>query len=239
MICAALQKKQRSPPFGAQVIAQALGHDKIKYPLERSIVGRLLFWDHLSDQGSYILCPPASEEEEEFVHKAGLPVLSPPDNPDAGDEPLKRIVKPSDLGKTFDKPMEKDLEEPIELDHLHLILDEGEDGMNPFSFLYLSSEDCLASPASIEANLPPDNLTPGGEPEDKKQATTHINVTSDEVYKSMGEVRQKWLSAGETEIGNLTKPRSDGQTTGALSTITPRGARSTQGGSPIPRLSIH
>ena len=221
LICAALQKKQRSPPFGAQVIAQALGHDKIKYPLERSIVGRLLFWDHLSDQGSYILCSPASEEEEEFVYKAGLPVLSPPDNPDAGDEPPRRTVKPSDLGKTFDKPMEKDPEEPIELDHLHLILDEGEDGMNPFSFLYLSSEDCLASPASIEADLPPDNLTPGVELEDKKQATTHINVTSDEVYKSMGEVRQKWLSAGETEIGNLTKPRSDGQTTGALSTITP------------------
>ena len=133
---------------------------------------------------------------------------------------ILKIVKPSDFGKTFDRPMEKDLEEPIELDHLHLILDEGEDGMNPFSFLYLSSEDCLASPASIEADLPPDNLTPGLEPEDKKQATTHINVTSDEVYQSMGEIRQKWLSAGETEIGNLTKPRSDGQTTGALSTIT-------------------
>ena len=93
LICAALQKKQRSPPFGAQVIAQALGHDKIKYPLERSIVGRLLFWDHLSDQGSYILCPPASEEAEEFVYKAGLPVLSPPDNPDAGDEPPRRTVQ--------------------------------------------------------------------------------------------------------------------------------------------------
>ena len=41
--------------------------------------GRLLFWDHLSDQGSFVLCPPDDEINEMTVYKAGLPVLAPPD----------------------------------------------------------------------------------------------------------------------------------------------------------------
>ena len=36
LLCAALQKPQRSPPFGAQVVAQALGHGLIKYPQQRA-----------------------------------------------------------------------------------------------------------------------------------------------------------------------------------------------------------
>ena len=79
LICASLQRHQRSPPFGSQVIAQALGHGMIKFPTERSVSGRLLFWDHLSDQGSCILCHD-DEHEELTVYRAGLPVLAPPKN---------------------------------------------------------------------------------------------------------------------------------------------------------------
>ena len=43
LICAALQRHQRSRPFGSQVIAQAFGHGMIKFPTERSVSGRLLF----------------------------------------------------------------------------------------------------------------------------------------------------------------------------------------------------
>ena len=55
-----------------------------------------------------------------------------------------------------------------------------------------------------------------------KQATTHINVASDEVLKSTGDTREKWLNAGQNEIDNLTVSRTEGQKKGALSTITPQ-----------------
>ena len=42
LICAALLRQQRSPPFGSQVIGQALGHGLIKFPTERPVSGRLL-----------------------------------------------------------------------------------------------------------------------------------------------------------------------------------------------------
>ena len=35
LICAALQKAQRSPPFGSQVIAQVLGHANIEVPSQQ------------------------------------------------------------------------------------------------------------------------------------------------------------------------------------------------------------
>ena len=79
LIYAALQLQQRSPPFGSQVVAQALGHGLIKFPTERYVSGKLLFWDHLSDQGSLILRPPDDELDEMAVYKAGHPVLAPPD----------------------------------------------------------------------------------------------------------------------------------------------------------------
>ena len=66
----------------------ALGHGMIKFPTERSVSGRLLFWDHLSDQGSCILCHD-DEHDEWTVYRAGLPVLAPPDvipTPDAQDD---------------------------------------------------------------------------------------------------------------------------------------------------------
>ena len=103
LICASLQRPQRSPPFGSQVIAQALGHGMIKFPTERSVSGRLLFWDHLSDQGSCILCHDA-EHDELTVYRAGLPVLAPPDivpTPDAHDD-LPRVGSDSSSRKIDD-----------------------------------------------------------------------------------------------------------------------------------------
>ena len=64
LLCSALQKKQKSPPFGSQVIAQVLNHKKVKYPEQRSISGRLLYWDHLQDQLSYLLCPHEEDGQE-------------------------------------------------------------------------------------------------------------------------------------------------------------------------------
>ena len=223
LLCAALQKAQRSPPFGSQVVAQGLGHDKIKYPEQRSIAGRLLFWDHLADQGSYLLCPPEGEHDDPLDYKAGLPVLSPPDVPDSMlDAKAKddaREGEPSEKNKKkFDTPLLPGSDEPLDLDPT------GEDLMETFAFLYLSSEDCRDAVHNAEVQgstgeevhateLSPDNHST--EEEKRKQATTHINVTSDEVYKPTGETRQKWLSAGENAISNLTSPRSGDHKTGA------------------------
>ena len=58
----------------------SLEQGNIKHPIANSVTGRLLFWDHLSDQASFILCPPDADldEDEEIAYKTGLPVLAPP-----------------------------------------------------------------------------------------------------------------------------------------------------------------
>ena len=73
LLCSSLQRKQKSQ--------QVLGHRKVKYPEQRSIPGRLLYWDHLQDQLSYLLCPPeeGDESQEPTVQRAALPVLAPPE----------------------------------------------------------------------------------------------------------------------------------------------------------------
>ena len=78
LICHSLQKRQLSLPFGTTVAAQVLGHKDVKFPHPRSFTGRLLFWDHLNDQVSYLLCPPENASSEPCVYKAGLPVRLPP-----------------------------------------------------------------------------------------------------------------------------------------------------------------
>ena len=78
LLCHALQLRQRSLPFGSTVVAQVLGHRDIKFPDRRSITGRLLYWNHLEDQISYILCPPEGPDLDSFVYRAGLPVKLPP-----------------------------------------------------------------------------------------------------------------------------------------------------------------
>ena len=82
--CSSLQRKQKSPPFGFQVIAKVFGHRKVKYPEQRSISGRLLYWEHLQDQLSYLLCPPDEGDESQgpTVQRAALPVLTPPETPE-------------------------------------------------------------------------------------------------------------------------------------------------------------
>ena len=37
-----------------------------------------------------------------------------------------------------------------------------------------------------------------------RQGTTHVSVTADEVLRSTGDVRRKWIGAGKTELDNLT-----------------------------------
>ena len=54
LMCHALQKTQRSLPFGATVVTQVLGHRQVKFPTPKSMTGRLIFWDHLGDQISHI-----------------------------------------------------------------------------------------------------------------------------------------------------------------------------------------
>ena len=78
LLCRALQLKQKSLPFGTSVVAQVLGHRDVKFPTPRSLIGRLLFYDHINDQSSYILCPPEDDVSDPLVHKAGLPVRLPP-----------------------------------------------------------------------------------------------------------------------------------------------------------------
>ena len=135
----------------------------------------------MSDQGSYILCPPDADSDEFLVYKAGLPVLPPPDAPEAipPDVVNKSDDKEGEHPKgSFDKPMGG-----IDLDIKDL--DEDDD-----DFL-------------LSAEVPVDDK--------HKQATTHINFTSDQVLKSTGETREEWLNAGQNEIDNLTVSRTEGQ----------------------------
>ena len=70
----------------------------------------------------------------------------------------------------------------------------------PLTFLYLSSEDSTREDPSHDidqdASLPDSSST--------RQGTTHVSVTADEVLRSSGEVRRKWIGAGKTELDNLT-----------------------------------
>ena len=56
----------------------------MRYPEQRTVSGRLLYWDHLQDQLSYLLCQPndGDESQEPVVQRAALPVLAPPETPD-------------------------------------------------------------------------------------------------------------------------------------------------------------
>ena len=226
LICASLQRHQRSPPFGSQIIAQALGHGMIKFPTERSVSGRLLFWDHLSDQGSCFLCHD-DERDELTVYRAGLPVRAPDaiptpeahdDLPGTGTDSSSRKIDDAHPQAGIDNSKLR-TDEPgtglSKFDRPDLNTFEGECD-HPFSFFYLSSEDCRAHNADdVDADLPLDPAEP------RKQATTHINVTSDEVARTTSAQREQWLEAGRKEISNLTSKRSDEHKIGALEPIHP------------------
>ena len=78
LLCHALQRHQRSLPFGSSVVAQELDRKKIKFLDSRTVTGRLLFWDHMQDQVSYILVPPGDDNIDFLVHRASIPARSPP-----------------------------------------------------------------------------------------------------------------------------------------------------------------
>ena len=74
-----------------------LDYKGIKFTQPKSVAGRLLFWDHLQDQASYLLCDPEDESDEPSVTRAGAPTLSPPDPPKpkaAFDKELQREDPP-------------------------------------------------------------------------------------------------------------------------------------------------
>ena len=60
------------------MVAQELDHKKIKFPDSRTVTGRLLFWDHMQDQVSYILVPPGDDNIDFLVYRAGIPARLPP-----------------------------------------------------------------------------------------------------------------------------------------------------------------
>ena len=101
LICRALQIRQRSLPFGSSVVALALGHQDIKFPQPRSITGRLLFWNHLHDQVSHILCPPEDDVSDPLVYRASLPTRLPP----ATDVDTLLDLQPLPSKKTFSQPL--------------------------------------------------------------------------------------------------------------------------------------
>ena len=78
LLCHALQRQQRSLPFGSSVVAQDLDHKKIRFPDSRTVTGRLLFWDHMQDQVSYILVPPGDDSIDFLVYRASIPARLPP-----------------------------------------------------------------------------------------------------------------------------------------------------------------
>ena len=132
------------------------------------------------------------------------------------DEPGKGLSKfDRPLGADSDTPIEVD-DDAIEVDLADLATFEGECD-HPFSFFYLSSEDCreVHNADDIDAEIPFDPTEP------RKQATTHINVTSEEVARTTGEQREQWLEAGRKEINNLTSKRSEVHKVGALEPINP------------------
>ena len=69
----------------------------------------------------------------------------------------------------------------------------------PFTFLYLSSQDSIKDDNLDD--LEQLNSLPDGS---RKQGTTHIPVTAEQVLQSDGEERFKWMCAGRRELDNLT-----------------------------------
>ena len=57
---------------GCRQVAQVQGRKKVKYPEQRTASGRLLSWDHLQDELSYLLCQPEEGDgsQEPMVQRA-------------------------------------------------------------------------------------------------------------------------------------------------------------------------
>ena len=242
------------------MVAQELDHKKIKFPDSRTVTGRLLFWNHMQDQVSYILVPPGDDNIDFLVYCASIPASLPPaikidELTDA--DPLPPLPsRPSAFDRSLhDKVAEEEMStNPLDLDPLpvdqplhnhdsnddrskdsstHPTLpddnrrdknDINNDNLNdeddddviveysladahsslpadcPFTFLYLSSEDSTRDDPSHD--IGPDDSLPDAP--STRQGTSHVPVTADEVLRSTGDTRRKWIGAGKTELDNLT-----------------------------------
>ena len=70
----------------------------------------------------------------------------------------------------------------------------------PFTFLYLSSEDSTRGDAIDE--IIQDSTLPDSTP--TRQGTTNVSVTAEQILRSDGLERKKWIDAGRKELDNLT-----------------------------------
>ena len=78
LLCHSLQRRQRSLRFGSSVAARLLDYKDVRVPNSRTLTGCLLFWNHMEDQVSFILCPPEGQDLDPLVYHAGLPAKRPP-----------------------------------------------------------------------------------------------------------------------------------------------------------------
>ena len=117
------------------------------------------------------------------------------------DEPGKGLSK-------FDRLLGVDSHEPIEVDYADLSAFERE---CDHPFFLLPIKDCR-----VHATDDQDAEAPLAPAEPRKQASAHINVTSEEVSRSTGEQREKWLEASRKEISNLTSKKSSEHKVGKL-----------------------
>ena len=138
-------------------------------------------------------------------------------------------LQPLPAQSVFDKPLASAPSKDLDPDPLPAIADEDQVDSDddvlveishsahdalphdcPFTFLSLSSEDKIEAASDIHDLTSSDPL-----PEElRKQGVTHIPVAADEVLRSNGEERFKWMAAGRKEIDNL-------QGTGTVEGISP------------------
>ena len=75
----------------------------------------MLYFDHLNDQVSYILCPPGDDSIDPLVHRAGLPAKFPPA------VNIDELAGPHPLPSSFDKPLQDPyFDDKLSLDPLDL-----------------------------------------------------------------------------------------------------------------------
>ena len=121
---------------------------------------------------------------------------------------------PERVVRRFDRPLKVDTNEPIEVDHVELnAFEVSVRAFSRFSTFFWRIVEMLTW---FDADLPMD--TAEGP---RTQATTHINVTSEEVAKSTGEHCRKWVEARKTEISTMTTKKLEDHEVGTLELIDP------------------
>ena len=208
------------------MVAQVLGHRDIKFPDRRSITGRLLYWNHLEDQISYILCPPEGPDLDSFVYRAGLPVKLPPGinidelptidplplsftkplarhdptpmaardpidlDPSQDDSRNATVDERSSLPSSFDRSLQ---EKEASDDHDHEPRNENDDD---------ADDDVLVEYSLGELHSPLLGTNA------RNQGVSHVPVSADQVLRSEGNERRKWIGACKKELDNLTSTQT-------------------------------